>query len=224
MGDNLGCRKNMNILQIETIEEQEEIKQQVENDEIPLSDDFTEADIPDATPIDEDELIFLKPKRNTISKPKNNDKVYIEEQINDKLVVDDKPIKAVTKKVKKKRVLTQKQKDALKRGREKSLAIRKAKKLQREKEKAIKKAQVQEKQEQKIKNNIIHKEYIKEQNNPYKDIHHFFDMMDKYEQYKERRTARRKPKPPTQTPQLNRQVSYNKPQQPPSSSMSWYFE
>jgi hypothetical protein len=220
MGDNLGCRKNMNILQIETIEKQEEIEE-----EIPLSDDFTEADIPDATPIDEDELIFMKPKRNNIiSKPKNNDKVYIEEQINEKLVVDEKPIKAVTKKVKKKRVLTEKQKDALKRGREKSLAIRKAKKLQKEKEKAIKKAKAQEKQEQKIKNNIIHKEYIKEQNNPYKDIHHFFDMMDKYEQYKEKRSARRKPKPPAQTPQLNRQVSYNKPQQPTSTGMSWYFE
>ena len=219
MGD-FGSRKDMNILQIETIEEKEELEQNIELQ----TDDFTEADIPDATPIDEDELIFMKPKRNLISKPKNNDKVYIDEKIeNEKLVVEDIP-KVETKKVKKKRTLTQKQKDALKRGREKSLAIRKAKKLQREKEKAIKKAKAQEKHEKKIQNNIIHNEYIKEQNNPYKNLHQFFDMMDKYEEYKEKRNTRRKPKPPTQTPQLNRQVSYNKPQQPPSSSMSWYFE
>ena len=109
------------------------------------------------------------------------------------------------KKQRKKRVMTQKDLDRLAEMRKKAVLVRKAKALKRKEEREAKKKLANERREakeqrerenEKLINNYKEKTKPIPQRHFLDDMSKFFIMMDKYEEYKERRKIRTKPKKP----------------------------
>lgn len=195
--------------------------------------------IPDATDIIEqkqkeldEERIFQQKDKPMVPKPTNNDKIHLENApIQNEVLPPSKPVKK-TKRPRK--PMSDAQREALRKGREKSLAIRRAKKLEREKaqaekrrlrdEKRREKEKVVDKHEELIYNN---KKELKEANNPFKDVTHFFSMMEKYEEYKAKKQRIKnqqqpKPKPKPTKPKQN-PVYLPKETNDNDNGYNWYF-
>ncbi len=201
--------------------------------------------IPDTTNIVEEtpkimdeEIIFEQKEKKIIPKPTNDEKIHIESNAVENEVKDkkDEVSLKITKKKKTRKPMSEKQKAALKKGREKSLAIRRAKKLEREKQTAEKRRIRNEKLKARQRKTEEHEELIynnreelKESDNPFKNVTHFFSMMEKYEQYKSRKNnITNKQQEQTQKPQKKTMVKQNpiylpKQTQNKGNGYDWYF-
>ena len=165
------------LLDIKPVEELEE-------DELPQLDNT------DPTPTLENEIEKKEPTQEDI---------FIQKEVK-KPQQQQKP-----KKQRKKRVMTQKDLDRLAEMRKKAVLVRKAKALKRKEEREAKKKLANERREakeqrerenEKLINNYKEKTKPIPQRHFLDDMSKFFIMMDKYEEYKERRKIRTKPKKP----------------------------